>query len=180
MPYTGTPKTWTAGSVLTASDLNAELRDPLITLLSTPRVAVSNSTGHSHTSGTSLLLTWDTEAYDTDNLHSTSTNTSRITATTAGLYQITARQAFAANATGIRSLDVRKNAAGSSSGGTRIGYDSQTPVSGAVTSVCVICDVFLNAGDYLEAFGFQSSGGALSDDATAGLTMFQARLVATT
>lgn len=169
------------GGKIQASWANADIRDAINFLASgMPRVSVSNSAAHSHTSGTSLLLTWDTEAYDTDTMHSTVTNTSRLVATTAGTYQVTARQAFAANATGIRSLDVRKNAAGSSSGGTRIGYDSQTPVTGAVTSVAVICDVVLAANDYLEAFGFQTSGGALSDDATAGLTFFQMRMVQTT
>lgn len=169
------------GGKITAAYGNADLRDAINFLASgMPRVSVSHSAAHSHTSGTSLLLAWDTEAYDTDVMHDTATLNSRLVAKTAGTYQVTARQAFAANATGIRSLDVRKNAAGSAAGGTRVGYDSQTPVSGAVTSVAVICDVVLAANDYLEAFGFQTSGGALSDDATAGLTVFQMRMVATT
>lgn len=173
--------TLAVGGKITATWANSDIRDAINFLASgMPRVSVSNSAAHSHTSGTSLLLTWDTEAYDNDTMHSTSTNTSRLVATTAGTYQVTARAAFASNATGIRSLDVRKNAAGAAAGGTRIGYDSQTPVTGAVTSVAVICDVVLAANDYIEAFGFQSSGGALSTDVSAGLTVFQMRMVQTT
>jgi hypothetical protein len=167
------------GDKVTASLWNGDVRDGVNFLLSPPRVSVSNTAAHSHTSGTSLLLTWDTEAWDTDTMHSTVTNTSRLTAVTAGTYQVVARLAVAANATGIRSLDVRKNAAGVAAGGTRVGYDSQTPVTGAVTSVAVICDVALAANDYIECFGFQTSGGALSDDATAGLTFVQMRWVTT-
>lgn len=166
------------GGKITATWANADVRDAINFLLNPPDVHVTNTTGLSHTSGTSLLLTWDTEVADTDTMHSTGTNPSRLIATTAGLYAIVARAAFAANATGIRSLDVRKNAAGAAAGGTRVGYDSQTPVTGAVTSIAVIMDVRLAAGDYLEAFGFQSSGGALALDATAGLTLFQMRMVA--
>lgn len=165
------------GTKIAASWGNSDVRDAINFLLNPPNVHVTNTTGLSHTTGVSLLLTWDTEVADTDTMHSTVTNTSRLVATTAGLYTVTARAAFAANATGIRSLDVRKNAAGVAAGGTRVGYDSQTPVTGAVTSVAVVEDIRMAAGDYLEAFGYQTSGGALALDATAGFTLFQLRLV---
>jgi hypothetical protein len=160
------------GTKIAASWGNSDVRDAINFLLNPPNVHVTNTTGLSHTTGVSLLLTWDTEVADTDTMHSTVTNTSRLIATTAGLYTVTARAAFAANATGIRSLDVRKNAAGGA------GYDSQTPVTGAVTSIAVIEDIRMAAGDYLEAFGFQTSGGALALDATTGFTLFQLRWVA--
>lgn len=172
-----TTHTVAVGDKITAADENTYVRDAVSFLLNPPNVHVTNTTGLSHTSGTSLLLTWDTEVADTDAMHSTVSNTSRLTAVTAGLYAVVARAAFAANATGIRSLDVRKNAAGAAAGGTRMGYDSQTPVTGAVTSIAVTLDVRLAANDYIEAFGFQTSGGALALDASAGLTLFQMRWV---
>lgn len=167
------------GTKIAASWGNSDVRDAINFLLNPPNVHVTNTTGLSHTSGTVLLLTWDTEVADNDTMHSTVTNTSRLTATTAGLYAVVARASFASNATGIRTLDVRKNAAGAAAGGTRVGFDSATAVGGStVTSVNVADDVRLSAGDYLEAFGFQTSGGALALDASAGLTLFQLRWVA--
>lgn len=168
------------GDKVTASLWNGDVRDGVNFLLSPPRVSVSNTAAHSHTSGTSLLLTWDTEAWDTDTMHSTVTNTSRLIATTAGTYAVTARIAFASNATGIRYIDVRKNAAGNVASGTRVAFNANTAVaSGTVTVVNVACDVVMAANDYLEVFGFQNSGGALSDDVSAGQTFFQMRFVTT-
>lgn len=165
------------GGKITAAYGNADIRDAINLLLNPPDVHVTNTTGLSHTSGTALLLTWDTEVADTDTMHSGSFP-SRLFATTAGLYAVVARASFASNATGIRTLDVRKNAVGAAAGGTRVGFDSATAVGGStVTSVNVALDVRLAAGDYLEAFGFQSSGGALALDASAGLTLFQMRMV---
>lgn len=168
------------GAKIAATWGNSDVRDAINFLLSPPRVSVTNVAAHSHTSGTSLLLTWDTEAYDTDTMHSTATNTSRLIATTAGTYAVTARIAFASNATGIRYIDVRKNAAGNVASGTRVAFDANTAVaSSTVTVVNVACDVVMAANDYLEVFGFQNSGGALSDDVSAGQTFFQMRFVTT-
>lgn len=174
--------TLAVGGKIQASWANSDIRDAINFLASgMPRVSVSNSTAHSHTSGTALLLTWDTEAYDTDTMHSTVTNTSRLVATTAGTYTVNARIAFASNATGIRYLDLRKNAAGAVASGTRIAFDANTAVgSSTVTVVNVAIDVVLAAADYLEVFGFQNSGGALSTDVSAGQTLFQMRMVQTT
>lgn len=51
-------------------------------------VALTKSTGQSATSGTFVTLTWDTEDYDTDSFHSTSTNPSRITIPADGYYDV--------------------------------------------------------------------------------------------
>lgn len=53
-----------------------------------PACRVTNSTGQSVTNNTLTDLTFDTETYDTDTMHSTSSNTNRITINTAGLYVV--------------------------------------------------------------------------------------------
>ena len=48
-----------------------------------------NSGNLSITSGTATIITLDSERWDTDTIHNASSNTGRLTATTAGRYQIT-------------------------------------------------------------------------------------------
>lgn len=62
------------------------------------------------TSGTATLLTLDSERWDTDTIHSTSSQTSRLTATTAGKYQMTGHVEFAGNTgAGLRRLEILLN-----------------------------------------------------------------------
>ena len=120
-------------------------------------------------SATSTLITFDTNVYDTDSAgatHSTTTNTSRIQPLTAGSHLITATLSFAINAAaaGNRALDLRKNAAGVSTGGTRVGFDARNAVvSTVLPSTCTITQVvqFNGTTDYLEMFGLQSQGTTL-------------------
>jgi len=53
-----------------------------------PMVRLTQSTGQVLASGSNQTLTWDTETFDTDSMHSTVTNTSRITFNTAGIYLV--------------------------------------------------------------------------------------------
>jgi hypothetical protein len=116
-------------------------------------------------------MLFDTEQYDSDGMHSTSSNTGRITATTAGLYSVRFNLAFAANATGIRTASLRKN-------GTEVTF-ARTPATSAGIAACGgAFDVYLAAGDYLELWGTQTSGGALASSAGASGTTMQARWVA--
>jgi len=66
-------------------------------------------------SGTATLMTLNQERWDTDTMHSTSSNTSRLTATTAGRYQITGHIEFAAptaeSANGQRLMEILLNGA---------------------------------------------------------------------
>lgn len=92
-----TPATW-AAATLTAAQLNQQLRDDATNLderlalhgiLSSTRRAQVRSArcgaratatgGQNVPTGTETALTWDTEAWDSDGLHSTSSNTNRLT-----------------------------------------------------------------------------------------------------
>lgn len=74
-----------------------------------------NSGAQAITSGTSAVITLDSERWDTDTIHSTSSNTSRLTATTAGRYQITGHIEWAAptvgGTNGQRLLEILLNGA---------------------------------------------------------------------
>lgn len=109
------------------------------------------------TGGSGTALTFDSERWDTDGMHSTSSNTGRITATRAGQYIITAHVRFAANGTGARSLLIRLN------GTTFIANAFYPAVAGGDnTDVSVATLYQLAASDYVEVVAYQSSGGALN------------------
>lgn len=124
------------------------------------RAAVSHSTTFSlATSGTAAALPYDTEARDVGGMHSTVTNNSRITvpAGAAGDYRISATVEFAANATGYRTVTLRKN------GATTIAV-VRVPATATLATVitCTRLCVSMAVGDYIEVLGTQLSGGALN------------------
>lgn len=113
----------------------------------------------------------DTEAEDTDSMHSLVTDTGRITINTPGPYLVIAKVEFAANATGTRSVAIFKNGdVGTLSSG---GYFQATTKVGQKTQALHVRLRTYEAGDYVEAAAFQDSGGSL--DAT--LTSFSAVLL---
>ena len=60
-----TPRTWAVADQITAARMNLELRDALNFLLTDIAVSVTNSSTITlGTSGTAVLLTWDSELYD--------------------------------------------------------------------------------------------------------------------
>lgn len=115
-----------------------------------------------------------TEDWDTDTLHSTSSNTSRITIPTgyAGRWRFEANTAFDVSATGIRWSCLRKN-------GADIIASTRTNATSALgTQQTVSVEVQMAATDYMELLVRQTSGGALFllHDAV-GPTWFHAKWV---
>lgn len=95
-----TPRTWAVGETLTAANLNTYLRDNTSFLGSGPIVSVSAGAATTMTTaGTWYPVAFNTETVDTDNMHSTVSNTSRLTATTAGYYLVTGQALIATTAT---------------------------------------------------------------------------------
>jgi hypothetical protein len=123
-----------------------------------PRFRGHQGTAQSVADNTWTSLTIDTEDYDSDNGHSTTTNSSRYTVQVAGTYLVIGSVGFSPNATGPRAVRLTQN--GSSINGTFV----KTPAApasnshGLVTAAHVYCDV----GDYLEVQGNQGSGAALN------------------
>lgn len=144
--------------------------------LANPPMAKVRSTGTvSLTSATWTIITFNTEDWDTDTLHSTSTNTGRMTATTAGVYHFQGAIRFGANATGSRGAALRKNGTGSG-----LPTDSNPLIQAAATGptiVPVTNDIRLSVGDWVELIGYQSSGGALSTENSEGASFLACRWV---
>jgi hypothetical protein len=109
-------------------------------------------------------------------------NKSRLGAQTGqtGLYSINASVTFPFNATGIRRIQIRKNAAGSATGGTLIGQTHIPTVttSAVTTTVMYARDAYLTAGDYVEVFVLQNSGGSLTTSTGESSTSFSLHMVA--
>ena len=121
-----------------------------------------NSAGQSIANVTYTAVNLDTELYDVGGYHDNSTNNTRFTipAGKAGYYQINFGAYYALSGTGIRLIAPYKN-------GAAVGSNN---VIAGNSSVYVTLNMswfdYLNVGDYLEFFTFQSSGGALSIDIT--------------
>ena len=106
---------------------------------------------------TNTAVTFDSEKFDTDGFHSTTTNTSRITIPTgkAGKYLINGSVIWANNATGGRVLWIYKN-------GTAYARTQNFANASEQGWVNISTIVDLAVGDYVELYVFQSSGGNLS------------------
>lgn len=149
------PRTWTVGELLTAAKLNTDLRDGLNFLLAPP-LAVMTKTSQSLTSGSYTALLWPTELIDRDAGHSTSSNTSRYTAQTAGYYAMTVYAEFSIeNATGFRRLGFRPN------GGT-VTHQATQPGSVSSLQANLAGMMFLAVGDYIEVMADHNSGVTMS------------------
>jgi hypothetical protein len=117
---------------------------------------IQNSGNQSIANNTDTALTFDTETFDTNGFHSTSSNTSRITipAGKAGYYQFDANVTWAAGS-GIRDFNIYKN-------GARAMYFTQNAQS-SNSMTQTITDVLYGAeGDYFELYVFQNNGSAIN------------------
>lgn len=104
---------------------------------------------------TLTTLTFNSERYDTDNIHSTSSNTSRLTCRTAGIYSIMASISFAADVNGYRDLLILHN------GSPNIAATSLTTASSS-NKICISTIYKLSVNDYVECNVKQNSGGDLN------------------
>lgn len=130
-------------------------------LLTTGLVSYSacayNSANISIPNGVETVLTLNSERWDNATIHSTSANTSRMTAPVDGVYLITANIEFDANATGERYVAIRLN------GGTYLAAPTIDAAGGGLnTGFAFTRQYALSAGDYIEIWAFQNSGGALN------------------
>jgi hypothetical protein len=176
-----TPPTFVAGNVLTAAQLNSYLRDNPLALyeiltganaVKIPFAAHDNNAWVVPQCHVRLTTSWvmvnnaatainfsAADIWDTDTIHDTATNNTRLTPHTKGLYLCYATLAFPANATGERFVSIRLN------GTTDIGKN-EVPVSSASaqTTLPALAPYQLNGStDYIEMLYFQNSGGSLTN-----------------
>lgn len=157
MPYT-TPKSWSTNEVVTAANLNTHLRDNVAFLGSPPACSAFHNVAVSVPVSTNTVLSANGENYDTDGMHSTVTNTSRITFNTAGRYLVMATVRFAATSGGARVLHMRIN------GGTPQASSAFVADASLGTDVVLSAarSFAVSAADYIEILVFQSAAGAIN------------------
>lgn len=132
--------------------------------LSVPRARVFHDANQSIDDSTVTALAFNSERFDTDGIHDTATNNSRLTCATAGTYLIGASVEWASSATGNRNLSLRLN------GTTFLVGVAQTALTGATTQQQFATLYDLAAADYVECMVFQTSGGALNVNAQGNYT----------
>jgi hypothetical protein len=117
----------------------------------------TNANNQSITTGTPTALALDTDTWDSNALHPTGAGNTKFTVVNPGKYLVTGFATWAANATGVRNIAVRKNGTGNFG-------PCQIPVnSGTLTTTIVATDIVdLAATDYMELVVTQSSGGNLN------------------
>lgn len=142
-----TPFPFSAGQVLTAANLNATA--------DVPRVLAYRNADLTITSLSYNTITFDAEAYDTHGMHSTVTNTSRLTIPTGwgGYYLLTAGGALN---TGTMSITFLVN-------GIRFGYSGQLGTVGGGSFL-----IPATAGAYLEWSGYSISATTLYGSVSIG------------
>ncbi len=100
----GDASTGNAGPDALETDLDA-----IIAMFDVPYCRVTRVAAQDATEDTDTAIAWDTEEADTDTMHSTVTNPSRITIATAGLYLITANVSSFPTPAGWQYLTILKN-----------------------------------------------------------------------
>lgn len=108
-----------------------------------PRCKLGRTAVQSIAATTITKMLWTNETYDTDNLHSTSTNTSRITLSHSGIWTFSYVIGMAAAALGHRECWLIKNNTGDRHADNRMQQSSDFRFNGSVDIACA-------AGDYVE------------------------------
>ena len=138
--------------------------------------SLTKSGNQTLSNATATAVSFDGENFDTDGYHDNSTNNSRITIPTGkgGKYVVSARATFASNTTDQRRIQFRVNGSA-----TAIDlFTTSTGVAGEPFGMQTTRFLSLNAGDYVEMFAYQASGGNLTlygdTGAGTGVTFFGA------
>jgi hypothetical protein len=122
--------------------------------------SLTKSANQTLSNATATAITFDGENFDTDAYHDNSTNNSRITIPSGkgGKYVVSARATFASNTTDQRRIQFRVNGSA-----TAIDlFNTSTGVAGEPFSMQTTRFLDLSAGDYVEMFAYQASGGNLN------------------
>ena len=145
-----TGQVFTAATLQQANDNDEFLVDP-------PACSVYLATTQTVATSTAATLLADTEYFDNNSMHSTVTNTGRITAQTAGRYLFFTTVSFPADADGSRRVDFRIDGTTS--------YECMNIASNSSVSAVTItgCRAFtLTAGQYVEVRIIHTAGNNLA------------------
>lgn len=148
--------TATTGNFVTAALWNTQVRDATSFLTNVP--VFRGFQNAAQTVGSSIVyapILLDSESFDPEGGHSTSTNTSRFTVQTAGYYYVSAFASYGTNSAGGRAIAIAVN-------GTAMVQSQQAPPPANSWSGGTNWLGYLNVGDFVEATTWQNSGGNLS------------------
>ena len=165
--------TWSAGENPTAAKLNTNIRDAGNFFRQTPFAYAYSTTGTSVPTAAYTTIALNAELMDTDAMHDTVTNNSRLTFKTAGLYHVIGSVSVPNNTTGARKLYLRVN------GGVldNIAEATGATVGGVTYTVACQGYFFAAVNDYVDIQAWQSSGGSLTTITGLGATFLQAKWV---
>ena len=136
--------------------------EPFDAHLNNPSCRVYHNAYQSIPNATWTWLSFNSERWDTDSIHDTVTNNSRLTCRTAGKYQISLSVVWAANATGQRGVGLRVD------GATYIVTDFRMPNSAGILPGFAVSTLWNLAVDsYVELGVYQESGGNLNINSSA-------------
>lgn len=176
----------TPGAPATSTWANS-VEDATDFLQSPPLAFVYNAASVSLTTSTWALVLFDTEVSDAFTMHSTVSNTGRVTPniTVACTLFINAYARIAAPLTpstanttqSSRRINLRANSGGSDTGGTSILTAPFAPVWGAGTMCRIPTLQRYTPGDYYELFAWQDSGGTLATETGSQATGMQIWMV---
>ena len=167
------PRLWAAGEIPTAAHFNADIKDAQNFFKTPPTGIVRNTTNVPDVvTNTWTVLTWNTDVIDTDAIHDTGSNTSRLVAKTAGYYYVFARIRWEwhIDNDGMRGIWIKKNANGSVANGTTVANDfrhsnnwSSTP-NNRHGCGCTGFTGLLAVNDYLECFVWHDQDNLIGSD----------------
>lgn len=138
------------------ADTKAARDTAIAAALYTQGCRVYNNAHQNIPTGVLTAVALNSERYDTDAMHSTTINNSRVTFKTAGKYIIVFHGRFAPNAVGVRALIIRLNA------GDSIGEVLTTPCLTDATDMCISTIYNMVIDDYIEGCPYQTSGGDIA------------------
>ncbi|MGO1049776.1 hypothetical protein [Crossiella sp. CA198] len=158
------PRTWLAGETVNAGHMNTEINTAITWLISGfPLFRAVQSASQVINNTTWTSLTFATEDIDRDNGHSTSVNTSRYTAQTAGRYRVNGGVTF--NFTGTSIVATRLAVNGTAvNGSAQFHGKSNNNFSSARTDDIV----YLGIGDYVEVQAWHDAGAAWGTEVSGG------------
>jgi len=115
-----------------------------------------NSADQNVLNTTWLSLALNSELYDTDTIHDTVTNNSRLTCNTAGIYLINGKFIWDTNQTNVRYIGIFLNNV------TILALSQQLANNSAQLDQQVTTIYDLSIGDYIELRAYQDSGGTIA------------------
>lgn len=154
-------KTFLAGDPLPASDLNTYVSGILTSLMNPPSCKAYRTTTQSVASATMTAISFDAEYWDTDSMHSPTTNPTRVTVPIAGVYLVTWGARYGPISVTNQLMLTRVHRNGLLVDETLwhglTSTNAYTEGTGAVQLKC-------NANDYLELIFYHNQGSAVNVD----------------